>query len=108
MITSKLKVMKNYIGDTWVDAISGEMDTAPNPANGEPIARVPLSSKEDVDQAAKAAKEPYPAWEATPVPNRTRHLFEYLHLFKENTAELTEIINMEHRKSLKGSQGEVQ
>lgn len=108
MITSKLKVMKNYIGDKWVDAISEEMDTIPNPANGEPIARVPLSSKEDVDQAVDAAKEAYPAWAETPVPNRTRYLFEYLQLLKENRAELAEIITMENGKALKDAQGEVQ
>jgi len=108
MITSKLKVMKNYIGDKWVDATSGEMDTVPNPANGEPIARVPLSSKEDVNQAVKAAKEAYPSWAATPVPNRTRYLFEYLQLLKDNKAELAEIITMENGKSLKDAQGEVQ
>jgi len=108
MITSKLKVMKNYIGDKWVDAISGDMDTIPNPANGEPIARVPLSSKEDVNQAVDAAKEAYPAWAETPVPNRTRYLFEYLQLLKENKAELAEIITMENGKALKDAQGEVQ
>src|SRR5699024_6915560 len=74
----------------------------------EPIARVPLSSKEDVNQAVKAAKEAYPSWAATPVPNRTRYLFEYLQLLKDNKAELAEIITMENGKSLKDAQGEVQ
>lgn len=108
MITSELKVIKNFIGDKWVDAIGGEMDMVPNPATGEPIARVPLSGKEDVDEAVKAAKEAYQGWAAVPVPNRARYLFNYLHLLKENKAELAEIITMENGKALKDAQGEVQ
>src|SRR5699024_5497352 len=76
--------------------------------NGEPIARVPLSSKEDVNQAVKAAREAYPSWAATPVPNGTRYLFKYLQQLNVNKAELAEIISMDTGKSLKDAQGEVQ
>lgn len=108
MITSELKVMRNFIGDKWIDAISGEMDTVPNPANGEAIARVPLSGKEDVDQAVQAAKVAYPEWARVPVANRARYLFDYLHLLQVNKEELANIITMENGKALKDARGEVQ
>ncbi|MGY0691982.1 CoA-acylating methylmalonate-semialdehyde dehydrogenase [Virgibacillus sp. FSP13] len=108
MITSELKVMKNYIDDQWVESSCGEMETILNPATGEPIARVPLSSKEDVDQAVRAAKKAYPEWAEVPAPNRSRLLFTYLHLLQKNKAELAEIITMENGKALKDAQGEVQ
>lgn len=108
MIASELKVIKNYIGDQWVESTSGEMETIPNPANGEPIARVPLSSKEDVDLAVQAAKEAYPGWAEIPAPNRARLFFNYLQLLQKNKDELAEIITMENGKALKDAKGEVQ
>lgn len=43
---SQIKLMKNYIGDGWVDARTELINDIPNPATGEIIARVPLSGKE--------------------------------------------------------------
>lgn len=108
MITSELKVMKNFIGDKWVDSSSTETNEVPNPATGEIIAQVPISNKEDVDKAVQAAAEAYPGWADTPVPNRSRLLFKYLELLRENKQELAEIITMENGKAIKDAQGEVQ
>lgn len=108
MISSDVNVMKNFIGDRWIEAKSGETITVPNPATGETIAQVTISGKEDVDEAVAAAKEAYGDWAAVPVPNRTRLLFNYLHLLKEQKEALAEIITLENGKSFKDAQGEVQ
>ncbi|MFD2210324.1 CoA-acylating methylmalonate-semialdehyde dehydrogenase [Virgibacillus halophilus] len=108
MITSELKVMKNFIGDKWVESTSNETNEVPNPATGEIIAHVPISNKEDVDKAVQAAKKAYPDWAATPVPNRARLLFKYLELLRDHKQELAEIITMENGKAIKDAQGEVQ
>lgn len=108
MIISEVKKMKNYIGDKWVDPIGVEMDVVPNPANGNPIAHVPLSRKEDVDQAVAAAKQTYSTWANVPVPNRSRLLYNYRQLLEKNKVELAEIITEENGKALKDAQGEVQ
>ncbi|MDY0407143.1 CoA-acylating methylmalonate-semialdehyde dehydrogenase [Virgibacillus sp. 179-BFC.A HS] len=108
MITSELKVMKNFIGDQWVDSSGTETNEVPNPATGEIIARVPLSNQEDVDRAVAAAKNAFPSWAATPVPNRARLLFKYLELLRENKDELAEIITMENGKAINDARGEVQ
>ena len=41
-----------------------------NPANGEELAQVRLSTKEDVDLAVKAAKEAQKKWALVPAPKR--------------------------------------
>lgn len=108
MISTDIKVMKNFIGDKWVESVSEEMEIVPNPATGETIAHVPLSGKEDVDAAVEAAKETYKSWSTVPVPNRTRYLFTYLQLLQENKEELAQIITQENGKSINDARGEVQ
>lgn len=108
MITTDVKIMKNFIGDQWVESSSGQMEIVPNPATGETIAHVPISGQEDVNAAVKAAQEAYEEWHTIPVPNRTRYLFEYLCLLKDNKEELAQIITLENGKALNDARGEVQ
>jgi malonate-semialdehyde dehydrogenase (acetylating) / methylmalonate-semialdehyde dehydrogenase len=58
----------------------GEFETVVNPATGEEIAQVPLSSKEDVARAVEAAEEAFKTWSQTAVPKRARILFKYQQL----------------------------
>ncbi|WP_419893461.1 CoA-acylating methylmalonate-semialdehyde dehydrogenase [Oceanobacillus kimchii] len=108
MISSETKHMQNYINGKWVDAKSGKQEVIPNPATGETIATVTISDVEDVDMAVAAAKEVFPKWSDTPVPNRTRYLLDYWKLLQDNKQELAKIITLENGKSLRDAQGEVQ
>ncbi|WP_312108086.1 CoA-acylating methylmalonate-semialdehyde dehydrogenase [Brevibacillus reuszeri] len=108
MPTTNVKKMQNHIGGEWVAAFANEEEAVFNPANGEIIAYVPLSSKQDVDLAVKAASEAYTAWSEVPVPNRARMLYKYLQLLQEQKEHLAQIITMENGKTLKDARGEVQ
>ncbi|MEF2291010.1 CoA-acylating methylmalonate-semialdehyde dehydrogenase [Virgibacillus dokdonensis] len=108
MISQEVKVMKNYIGNSWVTSSGVEKHDIPNPATGEIIAQVVLSTEEDVDQAVAAAKNAYKDWANVPIPNRARYLFNYLHLLKEHKESLAKIITLENGKSLRDARGEVQ
>ncbi|OZI13327.1 methylmalonate-semialdehyde dehydrogenase (CoA acylating) [Bacillaceae bacterium SAS-127] len=108
MLTTNVKVMKNHINGEWVDSTATTFETVVNPATGEAIASVPLSTKADVDQAVQAAEKAYKEWAAVPVPNRTRLLYNYLHFLKENKEELAEIITLENGKTIIDAIGEVQ
>ncbi len=52
----------NYINGEWVKPEVTECFDVINPATGQVIAKTPLSGKEVVDAAAKAASEAFPAW----------------------------------------------
>ncbi|MGE5775883.1 MAG: aldehyde dehydrogenase family protein, partial [Chloroflexota bacterium] len=52
----------NYINGEWTKPDTGECLDVINPATGSVIAKTPLGSKADVDEAAKAASEAFPAW----------------------------------------------
>ncbi|TWI56240.1 CoA-acylating methylmalonate-semialdehyde dehydrogenase [Halalkalibacter nanhaiisediminis] len=99
--------LKNFVNGDWVNSTSTEYESVPNPATGEEIAKVPLSSKEDVDLAVKAAKEAYKTWKKTPVPKRARILFKYHQLLMDHYEELAELITKENGKCYDDAYGEV-
>lgn len=108
MIITEVKRVKNHIDGQWVESTGKEVEAVPNPANGQIIAYVPLSTKEDVKQAVEAAKRAYETWSEVPVPNRTRMLYKYLQLLQEQKDELAQIITLENGKAMRDASGEVQ
>ncbi|MBP2239842.1 malonate-semialdehyde dehydrogenase (acetylating)/methylmalonate-semialdehyde dehydrogenase [Cytobacillus eiseniae] len=108
IIKNDTEVLKNYINGKWVDAISKETLDVPNPATGELIAKVPISSRDDVDQAVSAANEAFHTWKKTPVPKRARILYKYHYLLNENHEKLAQLVVQENGKSYKEAYGEVQ
>ena len=103
-----VKVLKNYINGEWVASKSNKSEPVYNPATGEVIAHVPISSKEDIDEAVKLANEAFQEWKEVPVPRRARIMFKYQQLLVEQWEELAEIITIENGKNLAEARGEVQ
>lgn len=108
MKTMTKNKLKNYINGEWVEAKTVEFDDVPNPATGEILAQVPLSTLDDVDDAAAAAAEAYKSWSKTAVPRRARILFKYQQLLVDHWDELAELITVENGKSFAEAKGEVQ
>jgi malonate-semialdehyde dehydrogenase (acetylating) / methylmalonate-semialdehyde dehydrogenase len=100
-------VLKNFIDGQWVEANSQITLEVPNPATNELLARVPISSKEDVSLAVAAAKKAFATWKNVPVPKRARILFKYHYLLTENHEELARLIVRENGKAYKEAFGEV-
>ncbi|MBB6448770.1 malonate-semialdehyde dehydrogenase (acetylating)/methylmalonate-semialdehyde dehydrogenase [Geomicrobium halophilum] len=105
---SEIKTLKNYVNGEWVESKSTESINVYNPATKEVMAKVPLSTKEELDQAAELAQDASDEWKNTAVPKRARILFKFQQLLMENKQELAEIITKENGKSLTESLGEVQ
>jgi malonate-semialdehyde dehydrogenase (acetylating) / methylmalonate-semialdehyde dehydrogenase len=79
-----------------------------NPATGETIAEIPLSTKEDVDRAVQVANETFKTWSQTAVPKRACILFKYQQLLVENMDDLAKLVTIENGKSQSEAMGEVQ
>ncbi|TLS38616.1 CoA-acylating methylmalonate-semialdehyde dehydrogenase [Pseudalkalibacillus caeni] len=108
-ITDKtVKDLDNYINGQWVKSASSTYEDVPNPATGETMARVPISTKEDLDNAVKAAAKAYESWKKVPVPKRARIMFRYQQLLIEHSEELARLITQENGKSVNEAAGEVQ
>lgn len=106
--TTNTNVMKNYIAGEWVELSTSRTEPVYNPAMGEVIAEVPLSTKEDVDRAVQAANEAFKGWSKTPVPQRARILFKYQQLLVDDWDELAKLVTIENGKNFNEAYGEVQ
>ncbi|AIQ66011.1 methylmalonate-semialdehyde dehydrogenase [Paenibacillus stellifer] len=100
--------VKNFINGEWVESASGREEEVFNPATGEVIAYVPLSSREELDAAVEAARKAYTSWKKVPVPRRARYFFDYQQLLLKHAEELAALITLENGKSLEEARGEVQ
>ncbi|PLT32740.1 CoA-acylating methylmalonate-semialdehyde dehydrogenase [Bacillus sp. V5-8f] len=107
-ITTETKVLKNFIGGRWVESGSDKTEVVPNPATGEALAYVPISTRQDLDDAVAAADEAFKSWKAVAVPKRARILFRYQQLLIEHWDELAQLITQENGKSFEEAYGEVQ
>lgn len=101
------KKLQNFIKGEWVDAKTDQYEQVPNPATGEILAEVPISTLEDVDSAVTVAKEAFKSWSKVAVPRRARILFNYQQLLVKHWDELATLITKENGKSFKEAQGEV-
>src|SRR5690606_40289225 len=77
-------------------------------ATGENITEVPLSPREAVSEAAKAAKEAQKQWALVPAPQRAEILYKVGDLLKARKEQLATILTMENGKVLEEARGEVQ
>ena len=101
-------MIQNYVGGAWREASATESLPIRNPATGEEIGRVPLSTASDVDAAVQAAKAAFPAWRSTPSPERARVMFRFRALLEEHKEELATQLTIEHGKIIAETRGEVQ
>ncbi|AXN41481.1 CoA-acylating methylmalonate-semialdehyde dehydrogenase [Peribacillus sp. FSL K6-1552] len=106
-VTKNVLTLKNYIGGQWIESTSKQVEEVPNPATGEVIARVPLSTRKDLDRAVTTANEAFKTWRNVAVPRRARILFRYQQLLVENWDELAKIVTLENGKSYEEAYGEV-
>lgn len=101
-----VKKLANFINGEWVEV--NESTAVINPATGERVVEVPLSTKESVDDAVKAAQKAQKEWALVPAPQRAEVLFRIGGIMKERKEKLAELLTMENGKVLEEARGEVQ
>lgn len=106
--TAAPQTLQNFIGGQWVASLSATIEAVPNPATGETLAFVPISTRAELDAAVAAAKAAFPGWSKTPVPRRARILFRYQQLLIAHWEELARLITLENGKNYDEAYGEVQ
>jgi len=78
-----------------------------NPATEEVLAQCPRATKAQLDTAVAAAKAAYPAWAATPMDERRKHIVKMADIIEANAGELARILTSEQGKPLADATGEV-
>ena len=102
-----VRKLHNYIGGQWSSSEATEFSEVRNPVNDTILAQVPLGHAGDVDRAVQAALKGYPAWRATPVVNRVKHLFALKALMERRSDDIASTVTMEHGKTLDESRSSV-
>ena len=92
-------IAKNSRDNQFVDVL--------NPATNEVIDRVPLATKEDVEEALDVARKGFDIWSNTPTHERYDILVRFAELLKEHKSEIAEILTLENGKPLEQSEAEV-
>ena len=62
------EILKNYIDGKWVQSTTGRFKDVPNPATAEILAKVPVSSAAELDEAVQAAHKAFQDWRKVPSP----------------------------------------
>jgi alpha-ketoglutaric semialdehyde dehydrogenase len=107
--TATIPLSQNYIGGAWVESKSTQILERRNPANhDEVVARIALSTRQEMKEAIVAAKNAYPAWRATPAPVRGKILFTAARIMQDEKESLARLLTREEGKALKDALGEVQ
>lgn len=97
----------NFIAGAWTHATGSDSLPIADPATGDRLDRVPLSTPADVGNAVAAAVHAFPAWRNTPVTDRISFLFRLRALLEANLDTLAETMTREHGKTKEESRGEL-
>ena len=105
-----MKLCKNYINGEWVDSVSGKTAPTYNPATGEVLAEMVVSTPEDVDLAVAAARTSFYEtrdWRDMDSQTRGDILLKIADLIDKYRDELARIESMDMGKPLREAEGDV-
>ena len=86
---------KFYINGEWVDPVKKNDFEVINPCNEDPCAIISLGSKDDTDNAVKAAKTAFESFKETTKEERLDLLEKLLAIYKRRFGEMAEAISLE-------------
>ncbi|MCX6385371.1 MAG: CoA-acylating methylmalonate-semialdehyde dehydrogenase [Solirubrobacterales bacterium] len=103
---AKAITLRNYIGGEWLE-FGGETLESRNPATGELLNLIPLSSADDIDAAVTAARAAFPSWSQTSPIIRARALFALREVLTSQREEIARLVTLDMGKTFDDAFGEV-
>jgi len=97
------------IGEDWKTASGGDAIAVVNPADGTQISTIGESSKEDVDQAVRAARKAFEdgPWGSMKPDQRSRLIFKIADTFEAHAEDLAVLETLDNGKPITAARGEV-
>ncbi len=105
-VTTAYAEARNYIEGKYQDVGHRCMEVI-SPLTGATISKVPLSEKNTLDEAVKAAQRALPGWSDQTVKERVQIFFKFRQLLEENMEELAELVHIENGKTIGEARAEV-
>ncbi|MDZ7822769.1 MAG: CoA-acylating methylmalonate-semialdehyde dehydrogenase [Ahrensia sp.] len=99
--------IQNAINGKLVSSTSKRSQPVYNPATGEAIGTLPLSSAGELNDAVAAAKSASVSWGNMPALKRAKYMFKFKQLLDENADNIAREISREHGKTHDDALGEV-
>ncbi|KAL4448257.1 hypothetical protein ABPG75_005476 [Micractinium tetrahymenae] len=99
--------VKLLIDGQFVDSKTKEWIEVKNPATQDVVSRLPLCTAEEFNAAVQSAKDAFPKWRATPVPQRARVMLKLQELINRHKDELAASVTREQGKTLADAHGDV-
>jgi malonate-semialdehyde dehydrogenase (acetylating) / methylmalonate-semialdehyde dehydrogenase len=101
------RILRNFVGGGWVDAVGTEALEDVNPATGEVAALIPLSGEADVDAAVRAARDAFPGWRGTAPQKRARAVMALREALWARQEDIARLVTEDMGKTLADARGEV-
>src|SRR4030081_3561750 len=100
--TVDVEIHGNFVDGREIEAGSGEMLDVRNPATGEVIARIPNSTKADIDRAMKSARTAFEgrAWGGMDIRARARLVNRLADAFEANLEQLYRLETLNNGRPL--------
>nr|WP_314263073.1 CoA-acylating methylmalonate-semialdehyde dehydrogenase [uncultured Moellerella sp.] len=102
-----MEQVNNFIGGQLVASQSGRFSPIYNPATGQQIAQVALSSADETKQVIAVAHQAFAKWSKLSPLKRARIMFKFKSLLEDNMEMLARLISTEHGKVYSDAVGEV-
>jgi malonate-semialdehyde dehydrogenase (acetylating) / methylmalonate-semialdehyde dehydrogenase len=102
-----METIQNAIGGRRVTSASSRVTPVYNPATGEQIASLPLSTPAEVAGAVATAAAAAAGWGATPPLKRVKPMFRFKELLERHADDIARAISQEHGKTHADALGEL-
>jgi malonate-semialdehyde dehydrogenase (acetylating)/methylmalonate-semialdehyde dehydrogenase len=103
-----MHTIENAFGGRKVASTSPRTSNVYNPATGEVVAKLPLSTLDEINAAVASAKTAAASWGATPPMKRVAPMFRFKELLQKNADAIARAISTEHGKTHPDALGELQ
>ncbi|WP_137167671.1 CoA-acylating methylmalonate-semialdehyde dehydrogenase [Salinimonas lutimaris] len=102
-----METLHNFVNGEMVTSSSSSFSPVHNPATGEQIRQVALSSTKETQNAVLAAHSAFKSWSKLSPLKRSRIMFRFKALLEENRDRLARLISEEHGKVYSDAVGEL-
>jgi malonate-semialdehyde dehydrogenase (acetylating)/methylmalonate-semialdehyde dehydrogenase len=105
--SSQVRTLANHIGGAWAPSTATDTLEDRDPATGDLLAHVPLSTAGDVDQAVIAARAAAAQWRKVSPLQRARAVMALRNVLDAHRDELAELVTRDMGKTLDDATAEV-
>ncbi len=99
--------LRNYVDGRWAESASSTQLDVQNPADASVVAKVPVSTRQEIDASVAAAHRAFLEWRDVPPPERVQPLFRLKALLEAHSEDLARVITTENGKVLAEARAEV-